>query len=412
MRPANALQIQTGFETNAARRRRRLNAYRAPFRLDIARLTLNWPNVEDLADSFPGLLFALATGYSTANARETAFHMLEMGHPLKEVATVIGLPLWIRRLPPEAFQQPLPALPMDSDFGASILGRIPDDPLECTIWLDRLVTTYKLVGRDIALWAAREPRFMPPGTTEEDLQWLLAWSWASRNPRSPGHALLRQAWNSALGWKRAQDEISIWRKRINLVSALAGQPRDPWFLNGRALGYEIVQLDSVEAFLAESAAMENCLDQYATHLGYGRIRVFSVRRDDRSVADFELTLRADEITMPSISQVRGPRNRRASPAIWQAIHAWLGSQTFRPLSATPTSPSASRDALRDFWTPYLTAVDQAGLTDRLVNPMHGTLPRRARPRTRAQSMTSAVREMIATTNLRRIIEDDGGNNGS
>lgn len=412
MRPVAAAHLPTGFETNVTRRRRRLNSFRTPFRLEIARLTLNWPAVEDLADSFPALLFALATGYGTSPTREAAFHMVEMGQPLKEVAAVLGLPLWLRRVPAEALQQPLPALPLDSEFAAAILGRIPDDAMECTLWLDRLLAAYKLNGREFAVWAASEHRFMPPGTSEEEFQWLLAWGWASRSPRAPGHALLRIAWSPALGWKRAQDEISIWRKRINLVSALAGPPRDAWFFDGHALGYDIVQLNNVEDFIAESAAMENCLDQYATHLGYGRIRVFSVRRAGRPVADFELTLRADEITMPSISQVRGPRNRRAPPTVWQAIHAWLGAQPFRPLSPTPTSPAASRDALRDFWFPYLLAIQQAELADRLVNPMTGPAPRRTRPRSRTQAVTTAVREMLTTTDLQRMLEDDGGGNAT
>lgn len=409
MRPVTATQVSASFETPAARRRRRLNAFRSPYRLDIARLTLNWPAVEDLADTFPALLFALCTGYGTPSQRSAAFQLIDKGYPLKEVAAHLQLPLWLRRLPAEAFQFPLPALPVDSEFSSAILGRIPEGPNECTVWLDRVLAAYKVAGRDFALWGAREPRFMPPSTSEEDLQWLFAWVWASTNPGSPGHALIRSSWTPAAGWKRAVDEISIWRKRVNLVSALAGPPRDPWFENGHALGYDIVQLDSVDAFITESANMENCLDQYATHLGYGRIRVFSVRRGGRPIADFELTLRADEITMPSISQVRGPRNRRASPAVWQAIHAWLGAQPFRPLVATPTSPAASREALRAFWSPYMTAIEQAGLTERLVNPSMAQGVRRARPRSRTQTMTSAVRGLFVPASLQRMFDDENGN---
>lgn len=405
MRPAVQQQVPTGFETQAARRRRRLNSFRSPFRLDVARLTLNWPAVEDLADSFPALLFALSTGYGTAEEREIAFHSIEIGHPLKDIAADLGLPLWLRRIPPEAFQQPLPPLPGDGEFSNAIVARIPANPVECTIWFDRVLSAYRLLGRDVAVWVAREPRLMPPGTGEEELQWLFAWIWASFNPKTPGHRLLRAGWSQTLGWKRAQDELSIWRKRISLISALAGPPRDPWFENGQALGYDILQLRTVEDFIVESADMENCLDQYATHLSYGRIRVFSVRRNGRPVADFELTLRADEITMPSVAQVRGPRNRRASPAVWQAIHAWLGAQTFRPLAPTPTPPAAAREALREFWSPYVAAVEKAGLGERLANTSMMAGGRKVRPRTRAQSMTSAVRELFATQGFRRHSDD-------
>lgn len=407
MRPVAQQQFSEGFETLAARRRRRVNSFRLPFRLAIARLTLNWPAIEDLADSFPALLFALSTGYGTHTQRENAFHMIETGHPLKDVAAHLGLPLWLRRMPADALMQPLPPMPSDTEFANSVVARIPVDPAQCAVWFDRMLIAHRLAGREFALWVAREPRLMPPSTGEEELQWLCAWVWVSFNPSSPGHKLLRVHWSPLLGWKRAQDELSIWRKRINLVSALAGPPRDPWFENGQAQGYEIVQLATVEDFVKESIEMENCLDQYATHLGYGRIRVFSVRRGGRPVADFELTLRPDESTMPSIAQVRGPRNRRAAPAVWQAIHAWLGAQCFRPLAATPPPPTAVRDAIRDFWSPYLAAIEQAGLGNRLTNPFMVVGGRRARQRPRMPPMTGPVRDLFAVPTLRRTREGGG-----
>ena len=396
MRPVSSNFERPDCESFAVRRRRRLGMFRPAFRLDIARLTLNWAPVEDLADSFPALLFALATGYGTAAARETAFRMVGDGHALKDVAAAIGIPLWLRRIPAEAMVRPFPMLPTDPDVTALILSRIPENASECCVWLDRFLAALTLAGRDFAIWAAREPRFMPAGTTDEAFQWLLAWGWASRSPRSNGHAMLRTAWNPTMGWKRAQDEIALWRKRIDLVGALADPDRDPWFANGQAFGYDFVGLDSVAAVLKESAAMENCLDQYAAHLSYGRVRVFSVRRDGRSVADVELSLRADETTMASISQVRGPRNRRAPPAIWQAAHAWLGGQIFRPLSASPTPPAISREAMKLFWHPYVKALEAGGLSNRLVTHLPGAGPRRP-ARNRSESLEAVIREAMAPT---------------
>ena len=404
MRPMTSIVARLNYEPFAVRRRRRLGVFRPAYRLDIARLTLNWPKVEDLADSFPALLFALATGYGTAKLRETAFRMIDAGAPLKDVAAVLALPMWLRRIPAEAFSQALPALPADPDFAASVLPRIPECPRECCIWFDRVLTAFTLVGRDFALWAAREPRLMPPASTDEALQWLLAWGWASRSPRAPGHALLRSAWSPAMSWKRAQEEVGIWRKRIDLVGALADTDRDPWFADGQALGYEIVGLASIAEVLAESVAMENCLDQYAAHLAYGRIRVFSIRRDGRPVADVELALRSDETTMPTIAQVRGPRNRRAPPAVWQAVHAWLGAQPFRPLNAAPTPPAASREALKVFWEPYVRALGTSGYSARLVSHLTGAGPRRT-PRSRPESLAAAIREAMAPAVPRRLQDE-------
>lgn len=401
MRPMTASVARTDCETFAARRRRRLNAFRPAFRLDIARLTLDWPKVEDLADSFPALLFALTTGYGTASSREAAFHMIDAGAPLKDIAGVLGLPLWLRRVPGEALLRPLPPLPADPDFTATVLGRLPETAAECVLWLERFLAAYTLVGRDFAVWVAREPRLLPPATNDESWQWMLAWAWTSRTPRAAGHALLRTAWSPALSWKRAHEEIGIWRKRVDLVGALADSNRDPWFAEGHVLGYEFVALTTVSGVLAESIAMENCLDQYAAHLSYGRIRVFSVRRDGRPIADVELALRSDETTMPTISQVRGPRNRRASPSVWQAVHAWLGAQTFRPLASAPTPAAASRDALKLFWAPYIRAIETQGLPNRLITHLTGAGVKRS-TRSRSQTLAMAMREAMAPPAARRV----------
>ncbi|MEZ5816391.1 MAG: PcfJ domain-containing protein [Hyphomicrobiaceae bacterium] len=370
-------------ETVTERRMRRLNSFPQPYRKYIAGLTSCAPAVEDLADSFPGLLFALATGYGSVRRRQAAFEAVVAGHSLKLAAGFLELPLWLRRLPPQAFMQPLPLLPSDEEFTAVAVNRVPDQPRDAALWFERMVVSHRLAGREFALWAMREPRMLPPHTTDEDMQWLLAWAWASLNPDFEGHGLLRGAWSPAIGWKRARDEVAIWRKRIDLVGALAGGPRDPWFRNASVSGFDIVALSSVEDFINESIAMENCLDQYAAHLAYGRVRIFSIRRDGRSIADVEVTLKPDDAATPCISQVRGPRNRRAPPAIWQAVHAWLAAQSGRPIDLTSTSAQATREAFRKFWQPYVVAAESAGLPPHVLARVLGRDARRAKPNTLA-----------------------------
>ena len=378
MGPGIPRPVEPVIETVAERRMRRLNAYPQPYRKYIAGLTSCAPAVEDLADSFPALLFAMATGYSNVRRRQAAFEAIVSGHPLKTAAGCLELPLWLRRLPPQAFAQPLPSLPQDEEFTAAAGNRIPDTAREAAVWFERLVVSHRLAGRDFALWCLREPRLLPPHTSDEDMQWLLAWAWASLNPNFEGHALLRATWTPAIGWKRARDEVAIWRKRIDLVGALAGQPRDPWLMDAAVSGVQIVALRSVEDFVAESMAMENCLDQYAAHLAYGRIRIFSVRKDGRPIADVEVTLKPDDPTSPCVAQVRGPRNRRAPPAVWQAVHAWLAGQSFSPLDTSPTPAQATRDAFRRFWEPYVGAAESAGLPPHVLARVLGRDARRAK----------------------------------
>lgn len=360
-------------ETRSARRRRRLSTFCQPWRRPIAALTARTIRAEDLADSFPGLLFALVTRYGDSRERQRALACIEAGLPLKCAADALGLPMWLRRLPPEAFATPLPVMPADAEFALAVTNRIPLRALDVTAWFDRVVYALKMVGRDYAMWVAKAPRILPLSTSEEDFRWLTAWAWYSTQSAGGAHALLRRPWSPAMSWKKARDEVAIWRKRIDLAATLGRGIRDAWFVDGHALGFDIVALRTVDQFVAESAAMENCLDQYAARLTYGRVRVFSVRRRGASIASLELSLRSDDATTPAITQLRGPRNRRVSTQVWQAIHAWLGGQPFRELSGQPSDPASARETLRALWHPYLEALRAAGVAERLRPPLSGAL---------------------------------------
>lgn len=407
MAPGAPRRFEPMGETVTERRMRRLNSFPQPYRKYIAGLTSCAPAVEDLADSFPALLFALATGYGNVRRRQAAFEAVVGGDTLKLAAGILELPLWLRRLPAQAFAQPLPPLPSDEEFTVAAANRVPAHPRDAAIWFDRLLVSHRLAGRDFALWCLREPRMLPPHTGDEDMQWLLAWAWASLNPAFEGHRLLRGAWTPVIGWKRARDEVAIWRKRIDLVGALAGEMRDPWFQNANVSGLDIVALRTVEDFVCESVAMENCLDQYAAHLAYGRVRIFSVRRDGRPIADVEVTLKPDDAGTPCISQVRGPRNRRAPPAVWQAVHAWLAAQSFKAIDVSSTSAQATRDAFRRFWQPYVAAAESAGLPPHVLARVLGRDARRAKPNALAPAPERRMVEQEARTAVRTNVPDCG-----
>jgi hypothetical protein len=298
---------------------------------------------------------------------------IEAGLPLKCAADALGLPMWLRRLPPEAFATPLPVMPTDSEFALAVTNRIPLRVEETAAWFDRIVYALRVVDRDFAIWVAKAPRVLPMSTSDEDFRWLTAWAWYSRQPGTRAHELLRRPWLPGISWKKARDEVAIWRKRIDLTATLGRGIRDPWFSDGHALGFDIVALRTVEHFVAESSAMENCLDQYAARLTYGRVRVFSVRRHGASIASLELSLRSDDVTAAAITQLRGPRNRRVATQVWQAVHAWLGGQPFKALSSQPSDPGSAREALRMLWQPYLDALEAAGVAERLRPPLSGSL---------------------------------------
>ena len=71
--------------------------------------------MEDLAETFPALLFALSTGFGSAPKRDRSFDLICAGASLRYAADALGLPWWLRKLPAQAFTEPLPSFPAGDD---------------------------------------------------------------------------------------------------------------------------------------------------------------------------------------------------------------------------------------------------------------------------------------------------------
>jgi hypothetical protein len=344
-------------ETADARRQRRLEAFHPCCRRYVAELTCCCAEIEDLADTFPALLFALVSRYGTVEKRERAFALVAAGAPLREAADALGLAWWLRKLPAHAFSDPLPAFPLDRDFCLHISNLIPRDERLLTVWLARVSHAYEAGDLAYALWIARQHELAAP--PEELFTFLAAWAWFSGRPGLLGHRLLRRPWTPEMSFKRAREELAVWRQRLRLIECLGPGIESPWLADGTASGFDFVALRTVEDFIAESEALENCLDQYADQLHSGLTAVFSIRKGARRVACVEIGLHDEEASMPNIVQLRGARNRRAPPEIWQATYGWLGSQRLAPLSPLRHAPKPMQriEARRQLWSPYLEVME-------------------------------------------------------
>lgn len=314
---------------------------------------------EELAETFPGLLFALATNYGTAEARRAAVAHLISGSRLREAANALGLPWWMRKLPPQAFNKRLETLPDDPKFSARIVNLLPTVPAISAKWLERVTQAYRICGPEFALWVARHDRFHAPLITDPALPYVAAWAWFASHPETLGAQLLRRPWTPNMSPRRAFDEVTAWRKRIRLALTLSALGRKPWLSEGSALGYEFVELRTIDDFIAESDTMDNCLDSFSEKLESGVSYVFSIRRNGSPVADIEIGVHPVEPTMPSIVQLRGPKNKRAHPEIWRAAYNWLGNQELHPVPAQVVNSAARRRAWRTLWKPYLSTLTPA-----------------------------------------------------
>ena len=355
--------------TAMARRQHRLDAYQPEFGDAIRSVARAHPAIADLAETFPALLFALATGYGREADRARALTLVLAGSALREASDALALPYWLRRLPPEAFQRPLGVLPADAEFGFRIASQLPSHPAFAAPWLQCVSVAAIAGGREFAVWMARHAGAIDAAIPEDRRILMSAWAWFSRHPASIGGRLLRRPFSPDIGAKRALDELNAWLQRVALADWLGNGSTSGWVESGEALGYRFEPMRTIEDFLAASTLLDNCLDQYGDHLRVGATSVYAVRKAGRLLACLEIGPHDEEPTMPAIIQLRARRNRRAPAALWRATYAWLGSAALVPFTADRVrAPERDRLVARQgLWQPYLDFL-AAGDTTHIYTP--------------------------------------------
>jgi hypothetical protein len=353
------LQVRSSAEASAARREHQLHAFTPEFSRAVHDVAKSAPSLEDLAETFPALLFALATHYGDPDARVKARDIIIAGGALREAADCIGLPIWLRRLPPEAFQKPLGHLPDDPTFSLRIANALPIQPASAARWLQSVSMANCACGPEYALWLGQHARAVNAAMNEERQLLMAAWAWFSHRPQTTAARLIRRPWTAQIGVKRATEEFNVWIQRVALADWMAGDTIEPWLPDGAALGYTFATLATADAFIKASLALDNCLDQYADRMCLGDSSIIAISKNDKLVACVEIGRHDEEQTMPVVVQVRGPRNRSATPEIWQAAYAWIGQNPIEPLTKTRlTATKTDRQrARRQLWQPYLAFLD-------------------------------------------------------
>lgn len=354
-----------GADVSQQRRLRLIGAFPSVSRPAVDRLARIAPALEDLAESFPALLFALATGYGSVSARRAALAAVTHGLPLREAASRLALPFWLRKLPAGAFAAPLVSPPSEPQLVNRLMSLIPSTPAAAAAWLERVLIAHNAalaIGRpELALWVAQQYRGVQPSPRSASFLTTLAWAWFGAGRAEPGEMrgqalLLGTRWTLSLGVRRASIETRLWRERIALDVCLGSGISDTWVAEGRVGDLAFVALRTADDFIAEAQAMDNCLDRYADRLAGRAVRVFSIRRDGRAIANVEIAAHEREPGHPSIAQLRGPHNRRAPLEVWQAAHAWLGSQPLRLADKRLEIKAGARVRARRqaaIWQPFL-----------------------------------------------------------
>ena len=324
-------------------------------RRDVRRLVRSSPRIADLATVFPGVLFALASKRGTAASRLNATALIESGAQLKSVARALDLPMWLRRLPPEAFVALANDVPKSEGFGRRIASRMPTSPRESAFWLTSVLFAEQACNEDFAIWLAEQNVFADRGDAEKLIAVVAAYAWFSTNPETAAHKLIVVSWRPEIAFDTALCAAKSWFNRLRLVLQLPpGVVSDPWLKPGAANGYTFEPLLGHPDILTEAQTMQNCADQYAERIVRDKCRLFSVRRNGTRLATLEIGPHQREAGVLAINQLKGRHNMAASTEVWQAAYTWMASQ--QALKRLPVLGMSERSfdqtAWRTLFQPY------------------------------------------------------------
>ncbi len=319
---------QRGVATRDARVKRNLRRFRPAYRHRVRALARAHPWLADLAVSFPAVLFALACPRRGWDPRPAQQRVRE-GASLARIAKSAGVPLWMRRFPPEAFGEPLPWLPDTPRMQRGMPNSAPKSWSSAPCWLRQISEAAIWSGEEAALWFARE------APTEEhrrrSRRWrpnpqrlVCLWTWFSGAPDTAAGSLVATPWRRAMSWRSAVAAAWTWCNAVDLTLYLGTTGvNDPWLKPGCVDGFAFAPLQTAQEVAAEASAMEHCVGSYGLDVAENCCRLWSVRRNGVRVAT--LSLRAHG-PLPDIDELSGPGNAQPPIEVWLAARRWLYAQ--------------------------------------------------------------------------------------
>lgn len=336
-------------------RERRLRRYSSRFQSGVRAVAMRHPHLADLALSFPALLFALAVPRENFDP-EPAIACVIAGRPLAAAASVAGLPMWLRKLPPEAFVRPIAPLPHGELVRRQIGNHLPRSPKLMPTWLQFVAEIAALAHEPAAVWIARESVRAPPKAVNPDRMHLLGlWIWFSGQPGCFAHELIERAWMPDIKLDAAMTAAFAWRGRVSLHLNLGQRPvRDMWLNPGRIGDYEFRPLADIPDLVEEAVAMRNCVRTYGSDIAHDRSRLWSVRRQGERVATLEVAVRYRDPLL-NIVQLRGPGNAAVSRELWWIARRWLhlhGLPQIEPAGTRSGQAPLDLATWRALWRPY------------------------------------------------------------
>ena len=297
-------------------------------RREIRRLLRLSPRMVDLATIFPGALFAIVREELAPDLRRHAMELVLCGAQLKDIAHALNLPIWLRKLPPEAYSGPLPSLPQSEAFARRIVNCMPQTRSESALWLKTVAFAAEAAHEDFAIWLANQSLYSGEGDPRRMFAVLAAYAWYSSQPGKAATSLIMVPWRPEISLETSLCAAKSWLNRIRLSLQLQpGVIADGWLQPGEHKGLVFQPLLDAAQLLDEAQGMHNCADQFAERIARDRSRLWTVRRrNGQRLATLEIAQHAREAGVLDIVQLKARHNLPAPLEVWQAAHAWMSAQ--------------------------------------------------------------------------------------
>ncbi|MEL6372671.1 MAG: hypothetical protein AAFR04_01730 [Pseudomonadota bacterium] len=305
-----------------------MRRFPANCRANAKRLVAADSRLADLAYTFPGALIAIVSDCLASAQRQRALNAVLAGAPLKRVASLLGMAMWMRRLPPEAYARWSPPLPTGTDFSRRIAAHLPHNVAFSPVWLSNVRDAAALDEPETAIWIARTitPAIEMPASGHPLLP-LFMFAWYSRHPDTRLGSMIARPFYSCMKLESVITAAEDWLIDVNLALHLPDDvPADSWMEGGLVEGLRFVPLTTAAELRSEAMAMQNCLKRYAQSVAQRDCLLFSIRRGTRRLAVIKIDQHERETNMATIDDIKGPMNTPAPAYLWRAAHIWLGRE--------------------------------------------------------------------------------------
>jgi hypothetical protein len=340
--------------STAAMQERQLARFSKPYNQRVRVLCARHPRIADLAQSFPALLFALAAPRRNFVPEPVIQRVID-GARLAELSSLAGVPLWTRKLPPEAFDQPLPArLPDGALFRRQIANHLPKRR-DAAKWLKAVADAADWGTEPLAVWVARELARNPRKFRHSALRRVALWAWYGTTVGTGRDGLPQKAWQPSMTFASAQTDAEDWLEQcVELQLFLGASPiEDMWLRSATVDGFAFVPLLTAAAIAEEAFAMSNCLRTYGDTVARNHGRLWSVRRDGTRVATLQIGCGHGDPWV-RVHQLLGSSNSCPGKDVQWAARQWVEQHDVRGIEIKPVPWSAAfdRENWTAFWRPY------------------------------------------------------------